>query len=65
MTATLVVVVPIERALRMVDKGGWKPGRTNGFTSTLIKEFESADAAMIAGSKSRSTWNVEGVCDNS
>ena len=57
MRASLVTVVPIERALRMIDKG-WKPGRTNGFTSTVTKEFESVEDAMNAGRRLRSTWNI-------
>ena len=59
MTASLVAVVPIERALRLVEKG-WKPGRTNGFTSTVTKEFESVEDAVAAGRRlRRSTWNIE------
>lgn len=59
MTASLVAVVSIERALRLIGIG-WKPGRTNGLTSTVTKEFESVDDAMAAGRLlRRSTWNVE------
>ena len=54
-----MVVVPIERAQRMIAKG-WKPGRTNGYTSTVMREFESVDDAVAAGRLlRRSTWNIE------
>ena len=59
---TLVAVVPAGHVQPLLRRG-WTAGRCNAYTTTLSREFESADHAVVAGRALPAgwVWSIEGV----
>jgi len=58
--ATLTVIVPHDRAEKMRKAGGWRPGRSNKHTVTLMADYPTEAEALVAGRRHDPlVWAVE------
>ena len=61
MSAILYAIVPSERMSSMLLKG-WRSGRTNGITVTVLRTYATVGEAHVAGYALPKSyiWSVEG-----
>lgn len=57
----LVAIVHASTALDMV-KYGWSSGRTNGVTTTVVRDFASDEQAMRVGRDLQRDWKMRRPC---